>query len=137
MHLIFFFITSQNPFEDEGVSACTSNMVRHLKSCWITIYTTIMAYVYTKIRRTFSLLDKTLFLKGTDWFTMNYNDLYCGGRTRSPQNNGIVIYGDEVSTNLNAVANGLINGSAINQAQFNNSQISPNESNISYWYNRS
>jgi hypothetical protein len=44
MHLMVFFITSQNPFEDEGVSAY-AKYGQTSQKLLVTIYTTIMAYV--------------------------------------------------------------------------------------------
>jgi outer membrane receptor protein involved in Fe transport len=51
------------------------------------------------------------FMSGTDWYATNYDDKYRQGQgiTRSDKNyDGINVYGDEVSTNIYNVGQGLV-----------------------------
>jgi outer membrane receptor protein involved in Fe transport len=131
------FINSQNPFEKEGVTAYAKYGQTSQKAAGNNLYYDYGVRVAKKFSETFAAKANFTFLKGTDWFATDYNDLTVDGRTRAHQNyNGINVYGDEVSTNIRAVASGLLAAGAITPAQFPAfNSILPNENVSRTGYN--
>jgi outer membrane receptor protein involved in Fe transport len=131
------FINSQNPFEKEGVTAYAKYGQTSQKAAGNNLYYDYGIRVAKKFSETFAAKANFTFLKGTDWYATDYNDISVDGRTRNHQNyNGINVYGDEVSTNIKSVASGLLTAGAITPAQFTVfNSILPNENVSRTGYN--
>lgn len=113
------FMNSKSPFTSQGITAYAKFGQTSQKAAGNNEY-----YDYgIRMAHAFSpkLAGKVNFtyMKGTDWYATNYDDKTNVGRDRSHVNyDGINVYGDEVSTNLNAVADGLLAAGAITPSQF-------------------
>lgn len=95
------FMTSQSPFTNQGITAYakygnTSQNAAGTNSFYD--YGIRMAHAFSPH---FAAKANFSFLKGTDWYATNYDDIEVSGRDRSdPSYNGINVYGDEAVLNL-------------------------------------
>ena len=95
------FMTSQNPFDKDGITAYGKYGRTNQKAAGSNDYYDYGVRVAKKFSNHFAAKGNFTFLKGTDWFATDYNDLYVPGRDRTdPSYNGINVYGDEVAVNL-------------------------------------
>ena len=131
------FMNSKSPFTSPGITAYakygqTNQMAAGSNDYYD--YGVRAAAVFTPH---FAAKANFTFLSGTDWYANNYDDLTIPGRDRSHHNyNGINVHGDEASTNIKAVAQGLLNAGAITPAQFTAfNAILPNENVSRTGYN--
>ena len=107
------FMTSRSPFDDAGIS------FSHKRGLTIQDaagdneffeYNLRMAHVFSEY---LAVKANLTFLDGTEWFatddrnTLN-GDYIAGNRQTDINYNGLNVYGDEVSTNINGVAQALI-----------------------------
>ena len=131
------FINSKNPFQYEGVSAYAKIGQTSQEAAGNNLYYDYGIRVAKKFNPYFAAKANFTFLKGTDWFATNDRDLAFPGRDRSHQNyNGLNVYGDEVSTNIKNVAQGLLTAGAITPTQFTAfNSILPNENVSRTGYN--
>ena len=106
------FMTSKNPFDDQGISVSLKTGLTSQQAAGDNSYTDLnirMAYAFSEkfaAKATFSALD------GTEWYATDYrntsNGKYIAGDRNSDRNyDGLNVYGDEVSTNINGVAQTL------------------------------
>lgn len=113
------FMNSKSPFTSQGITAYAKFGQTSQKAAGNNDYVDYgirMAHAFSS-----KLAGKVNFtyMKGTDWFAVNYDDKTNIGRDRSHVNyDGINVYGDEVTTNLNGVADGLLAADKITPAQF-------------------
>jgi iron complex outermembrane receptor protein len=100
------FMTSQNPFDSQGISYVLKSGITSQKAAGNN------EYVDTSIRMAYAFSDyfaakATLsYLKGTEWNATDYRDETTGvnDRATNVNYNGLNVYGDEVSTNIAGVA---------------------------------
>ena len=101
------FMTSKSPFDDQGISYVMKTGMTTQDAAGTN------EYVDTSIRMAYAFSDyfaakATLsYLKGTDWFAVDYRDEVnpaSTSHTGNPNYNGLNVYGDEVSTNIKGVA---------------------------------
>ncbi len=103
------FMTSKNPFDHQGISGYFKAGITSQEEAGDN------EYYDMGVRMAHAFSDKVAvkanfgYLKGTDWFANNEADKLNRGLTRADIDyDGINIYGDEVSTNINGVAQALV-----------------------------
>jgi outer membrane receptor protein involved in Fe transport len=113
------FMNSKNPFTSPGITAYAKFGQTSQQAAGTNDYVDYgirMAHVFSS-----KLAAKANFtyMRGTDWWAVNYDDRTIKGIDRSNVNyDGINVYGDEASANLKSVAAGLLGAGAITQSQF-------------------
>jgi outer membrane receptor protein involved in Fe transport len=113
------FMNSKNPFTSPGITAYAKFGQTSQQAAGTNDYVDYgirMAHVFSP-----KLAAKANFtyMRGTDWWAVNYDDRTIKGIDRSNVNyDGINVYGDEASANLKSVAAGLLGAGAITQSQF-------------------
>jgi outer membrane cobalamin receptor len=108
------FMTSRSPFDDQGIS------FSHKRGLTIQDaagdneffeYNLRMAHAFSEY---IAVKANLTFLDGTEWFatddrnTNAFGDYIAGNRQTDINYNGLNVYGDEVSTNINGVAQALV-----------------------------
>ena len=95
------FMNSQSPFTNQGITAYAKYGNTSQKAAGtndFVDYGVRMAHVFSPH---FAAKANFTFMKGTDWYATNYDDLFVAGRDRTdPSYNGINVYGDEAFLNL-------------------------------------
>ena len=134
------FMNSQSPFTSQGITAYAKFGQTNQRAAGANNYYDYGIRVAHAFSKHFAAKANFTFMKGTDWYSTDYRDKDLTnnvGRDRSHQNyNGINVYGDEVSTNIKNVAQGLFNAGAINSSQLSAfNQILPNENVSRTGYN--
>ena len=101
------FMTSKSPFDSQGISYVMKTGMTTQDAAGTN------EYVDTSIRMAYAFSDyfaakATLsYLKGTEWFAVDYRDELNPASTShagNPNYNGLNVYGDEVSANIKGVA---------------------------------
>ena len=114
------FMNSKNPFTSEGVNGYVKYGQTSQLAAGVNNFSDYGVRVAHKFNNYFATKANYTYMSGTDWFATNYDDKTVAGRDRSNINyDGINVYGDEVSTNIKGVgqglaAAGLIPASAVN-----------------------
>ncbi len=120
------FMNSKNPFTSEGVNGYVKYGQTSQQAAGVNDFSDYGVRVAHKFNNYFAAKANYTFMKGTDWYATNYNginaangDETLGIDRTNPNYNGINVYGDEVSTNIKGVgeglaAAGLISTSAVN-----------------------
>jgi len=102
------FMTTRNPFDDQGVSAYANTGLTVQKAAGDHVYYDIGVRVAHAFSDKFAVKGSFTYLKGTDWYA-NDQDQYTNANTAvgepdeilpyrsSPSHDGINIYGDEIS----------------------------------------
>ena len=107
------FMTSRSPFDDQGVSASYKRGLTVQEAAGdndFYEYNIRYAYAFSEY---FAAKASLSVLQGTEWFatdtrnTLN-GEYVAGDRTSDINYDGLNVYGDEVSTNINGVAQALI-----------------------------
>lgn len=131
------FMNSKNPFTHQGVSAYVKYGQTQQQAAGNNDYYDYGIRVAKAFTPHFAAKANFTFLKATDWYATDYSDPSAPGRDRSHHNyNGLNVYGDEVSTNIRSVAQGLLNAGAITPAQFTVfNAVLPNENVSRTGYN--
>jgi len=102
------FMNSKNPFTSEGVNGYVKYGQTNQQAAGVNSFADYGVRVSHKFNNYFAAKANFTYMKGTDWYATNYNDKTVAGRDRSNINyDGINVYGDEVSTNIKAVGQGL------------------------------
>ncbi len=102
------FMTSKNPFDFEGISAYYKQGITSQEAAGDNSFFDVGVRVAKKFSDKFAAKANFSFLKGTDWFAVNEEDVLNPGRDRShPNYDGLNVYGDEVFTNIKGVGEGL------------------------------
>ncbi len=107
------FMTSKSPFDNQGVSYVLKSGITSQQAAGDN------DYFDTSVRMAHAFSDKfaakaTLsYLKGTEWYATDYRntfdgDYIAGNRQTDRNYNGLNVYGDEVSTNIQGVARTLV-----------------------------
>ena len=109
------FMRSKSAFDDQGVSFSLKRGITSQKAAGDNEFNDFnirMAYAFSDY---FAAKATLSYLKGTDWYAVDYRDEITGinDRASNPNYNGLNVYGDEVSTNINAVAKTLEDMGAI------------------------
>ena len=95
------FMNSQSPFTNEGVSAYAKYGQTSQKAAGSNDYYDYGIRVAKAFTKHFAAKGNFTFMKGTDWYATNYDDIEVAGRDRSHHGyNGINVYGDEAVLNL-------------------------------------
>ena len=131
------FMNSKSPFTSQGISVYAKYGQTNQIAAGANEYYDYGVRAAKAFTKHFAAKANFTFMKGTDWYATDNRDLAFPGRDRSHQNyNGLNVYGDEVSTNIRGVAQGLFNAGVINATQlvaFN--AILPNENVSRTGYN--
>ncbi len=100
------FMQSKNPFDYGGVSAYVKTGITSQKEAGDNEYLDAGVRLAYKFNEKFAAKTSFSFMKGTEWFATDYKDYNNPLLTRNnPNYDGLNIYGDEVSTNLNTTFN--------------------------------
>lgn len=99
------FMRSKNPFEYSGISASVKRGITSQKEAGDNPYTDVNFRAAYKFSNKFAGKVNFGYLSGTDWAATSEVDKTTVGGTRADLNyDGINVYGDEVSTDINGVA---------------------------------
>ena len=122
------FMNSKNPFTSQGITAYAKYGNTSQKAAGSNDFYDYGVRIAHAFTPKFAAKANFTFMKGTDWYATNYDDKEETGKDRNYYNyNGINVYGDEATTNLNGVAKGLLDAGKITPAQFASfNEILPN-----------
>ena len=99
------FMRSKNPFEHQGISASIKKGITSQEAAGDNDYTDVSFRAAHKFSEKFAGKINFGYLRGTDWAATSEVDKTTVGGTRADLNyDGINVYGDEVSTDINGVA---------------------------------
>ncbi len=113
------FMNSQSPFAKQGITAYVKYGQTSQKAAGNRDYVDYGVRLAKAFSPHIAAKGNFTYMRGTDWYATDYQDLANPGADRSFYNyNGVNVYGDEVSTNLKGVATGLLAAGAITPAQF-------------------
>ena len=108
------FMNSKNPFTSEGINGYVKYGQTSQQAAGVNSFSDYGVRVAHKFNNYFAAKANYTYMRGTDWFATNYNginsangDAVVGMDRTNPNYNGINVYGDEVSTNLRGVGQGL------------------------------
>jgi outer membrane receptor protein involved in Fe transport len=102
------FMNSKNPFTSEGINGYAKYGQTSQQAAGVNSFVDYGVRVAHKFNNYFAAKANYTYMRGTDWFATNYNDKKTAGIDRSNINyDGINVYGDEVSTNIKGVGQGL------------------------------
>ncbi len=103
------FMRSKNPFDHAGISGYVKRGITSQEAAGDNDYTDLGIRMAYKFNDKFAAKVNFGYLKGTDWFATNYDDKDMVGGTRESNINydGVNVYGDNVTTNINGVAQRL------------------------------
>ena len=113
------FMNSQSPFTEQGISAYVKYGQTQQKAAGNRDYADYGVRMAKAFTPHIAAKGNFTYMRGTDWYATDYQDLANPGADRSFHNyNGLNVYGDEVSVPLRDVAAGLLSAGAITPAQF-------------------
>ncbi|WP_431156877.1 TonB-dependent receptor domain-containing protein [Winogradskyella poriferorum] len=99
------FMRSKNPFDHQGISGYVKRGITSQEAAGDNDYTDLGIRMAYKFSEKFAVKVNFGYLKGTDWAAVSEEDKLNRGLTRADIDyDGINVYGDEVSTNINGVA---------------------------------
>ena len=102
------FMRSKSPFDFQGISASVKRGITSQEVAGDNSYTDIGIRAAHKFSDYFAVKATFGYLDGTDWVASNETDINDPSRTRENFNyNGINVYGDEVTFNINSAAQSL------------------------------
>lgn len=102
------FMRSKSPFDHQGISGYIKRGITSQEAAGDNDYTDLGVRMAYKFSEKFAAKVNFGYLKGTDWFATNESDRFNRGLTRADIDyDGINVYGDEVSTDINDVAQTL------------------------------
>ncbi|MBV1922788.1 MAG: TonB-dependent receptor [Flavobacteriaceae bacterium] len=103
------FMQSKNPFDYPGLSAYYKQGITSQDAAGDNTYRDFGIRAAYKVSKHFAVKANFSFLSGTDWAANNTTDKLNRGLDRNAIDyDGINVYGDEVSTNINGVAQALV-----------------------------
>ena len=95
------FMNSQDPWTRQGITAYAKYGQTNQKAAGSNEFYDYGVRVAHAFDKHFAAKANFTFMKGTDWFATNYDDIEVKGGTREDHGyNGINVYGDEVVLNL-------------------------------------
>lgn len=102
------FMQSKSPFDHQGISAFVKRGITSQKAAGDNDYTDLGIRMAYKFSDKFAAKVNFGYLHGTDWAATSEvdSDVFGGTRASNLNYNGINVYGDEVSANLNDLAGG-------------------------------
>ena len=102
------FMRSKSPFDHQGISAHVKQGITSQEAAGDNSYTDLGIRMAYKFSDKFAAKVNFGYLKGTDWAATSEVDSDTPGGTRATNRNynGINVYGDEVSANINDLAGG-------------------------------
>ncbi len=131
------FMRSKSPFDHQGISAYIKRGITSQEAAGDNDYTDLGIRMAYKFNDKFAVKVNFGYLKGTDWAANNQTDKLNRGLTRADKDyDGVNVYGDEVSTDINGVAQVLENlglaptGSSALVPSVNVSRTGYNESDL-------
>ena len=96
---------SKSPFDHQGISGYIKRGITSQEAAGDNDYTDLGIRMAYKFSEKFAAKVNFGYLKGTDWVANNITDKFDPTRTRANIDyDGINVYGDEVSTDINEVA---------------------------------
>ena len=102
------FMRSKSPFDHQGISAYLKRGITSQEASGDNEYTDLGIRLAYKFSEKFAAKVNFGYLKGTDWAATNEEDRFNRGLTRADIDyDGINVYGDEVFTDINDVAQAL------------------------------
>jgi len=103
------FMRSKSPFDHQGISGYLKRGITVQDAAGENPYTDLGIRMAYKFSDKFAAKVNFGYLKGTDWAATSEEDKLNRGLTREDIDyDGINVYGDEVSTNINGVAQALV-----------------------------
>jgi len=103
------FMRSKSPFDTDGISISLKQGITSQEAAGDNSYTDFGIRVAHKFSDKFAAKVNFGYLKGTDWAANNETDKLNRGIDRSAIDyDGVNVYGDEVSTDIKAVAEALV-----------------------------
>ncbi|HSQ47862.1 MAG TPA: TonB-dependent receptor [Lutibacter sp.] len=97
------FMTSKSPFESAGVSVYGKTGITSQKAAGDNQFVDAGIRMAYKFSDKFAAKASFSYMKGTEWYATDYEDYENPGLTRAnPNYDGLNIYGDEVSINMDA-----------------------------------
>jgi outer membrane receptor protein involved in Fe transport len=103
------FMQSKSPFDHQGISGYLKRGITSQEAAGDNDYTDLGMRMAFKFSEKFAAKVNFGYLQGTDWFATNEEDRFNRGLTRADIDyDGVNVYGDEVSTNINGVAEVLV-----------------------------
>lgn len=104
------FMQSKNPFDFPGIIVSIKRGVTSQEAAGTNPYTDVGMRAAYKFSDKFAAKVNFGYLRGTDWMAndMDDKDMVGGTRATNINYNGVNVYGDEVSTNINDVALTLV-----------------------------
>ncbi|MBU2928005.1 TonB-dependent receptor [Winogradskyella psychrotolerans] len=102
------FMRSKNPFDHQGIRASVKKGITSQKAAGDNEYTDVSLSMAYKFSDKFAAKVNFGYLDGTDWAATSEvdSDTFGGTRATNLNYNGINVYGDEVSANINDLAGG-------------------------------
>ena len=102
------FMRSKNPFDHQGIRASVKQGITTQEAAGDNEYTDISLSMAYKFSDKFAAKVNFGYLNGTDWAATSEvdSDVLGGTRATNLNYNGINVYGDEVSANINDLAGG-------------------------------
>lgn len=114
------FMRSKSPFDFEGISAYAKSGLTSQKAADDNIFWDLGIRAAKKFSDKFAGKVNFSYLEGTDWFAVSQDNVLMPGTGREQNDyDGLNVYGDEVSTNIQAVGlalaqAGIIPSGAVN-----------------------
>lgn len=114
------FMRSKSPFDFEGISAYAKSGLTSQKAAGDNIFWDLGIRAAKKFSDKFAGKVNFSYLEGTDWFAVSQDNVLMPGTGREQNDyDGLNVYGDEVSTNIQAVGlalaqAGIIPSGAVN-----------------------
>ena len=107
------FMTSKNPFDTEGVSVSVKNGLTMQEAAGDNQFYEVDLRVAHVFSDKLAAKASVSYLEGTEWFATDYRNTFNGGyvagnRDSDINYDGLNVYGDEVSTNINSAAKSLV-----------------------------
>lgn len=108
------FMRSKTAFDHQGISGYLKQGITSQEAAGDNNYTDLGIRMAYKFSDKFAAKVNFGYLKGTDWAATSEEDRFNRGLTRADIDyDGINVYGDEVATNINGVAQALIEAGLI------------------------
>ncbi len=112
------FMNSKSPFTHQGISTYVKFGQTNQEAAGVNNFVDYGVRMAKAFTPHFAAKANFSYFTATDWYATNYDDKNVSGRTRAHWNyNGMNVYGDEASTNIRGVAQGMFNAGAITAAQ--------------------
>jgi len=125
------FMRSKSPFDHQGISAYVKQGITSQESAGTNPYTDLGIRMAYKFSDKFAAKINFGYLSGTDWEATSEvdSDMYGGTRETNRNYNGINVYGDEVSANLNDLAGGtgIVPDVYVSRTGYNERDLTDNE----------